>query len=280
MNLELLPYCPAAGLAVLIWIFVVAAKTTKKKSSAYASAAAAVGIGGLIPALTTPAIVSPKWRLAIAILGGLAFLLGTAAVVLAVRAYFARRSDRGPIVFGVIVALLGGIVSGVFGFIFMVKLGEFVPAAANPWIWRSNEHGFEVTVPSEKWTQQINPNVPALFACSQPNLTAMVAEVVPAPTDAEFEAAQAFGRKIRDDASAKKAIERSGTNAYGHPYWLFVGEAGGQSPYVLGVSVTRIEREAVLMIFEGHYTLATDAARAQESEALRTQADQFLGSVK
>ena len=112
-------------------------------------------------------------------------------------------------------------------------------------------------------------------------MLAMIAEVQPAATDAEFEAALVRGREVRDSEPTTRPEVRSGPNRHGHPHWLFIGEANGENgSHVLGVSVTRVGDKAVLMMFEGQFHLASQAGRAQEAQAFREEARDLLGSVK
>jgi hypothetical protein len=156
-----------------------------------------------------------------------------------------------------------------------------VPTGGEPWTWRSEQHGFEVTVPSDRWTLRPNPNVPAYFTCPRPLIMAMVAEVRPAQTDAEFEAALAVGREAKASAPGAGPEERSGPNRHGHHHWIYIADATGEKgPYVFGVSVTRVRGKAVVLAFEGQYRMTSQAGRAQEGSVFREAAREFLASVK
>jgi hypothetical protein len=153
-------------------------------------------------------------------------------------------------------------------------------ADGTPWTWRSDADGFELTIPSERWKVTPNPNVLARFDCPQPLLVASVIGVRPAGTEAEYEAAVAAGRDAKEK-EASNVAERSGPNRHGRPHWVYVGEVtGGAQPYVFGASVTRVDGNAVLLMFEGPCRQDTAAGRAEEARALRAQADLFLGSVR
>src|SRR5262249_31786015 len=121
----------------------------------------------------------------------------------------------------------------------------------------------------------------AYFTCPRPHLMAVVAEARPAGTDAEYEAALAFGKRIRNDTPTSDSVERSGTNRHHNPYWAYMGQARTErGPYYFGGSVTRVRDKAVVMMFEGQYRLSSEAGRAQEARAFRAQSELFLTSVK
>ena len=194
-------YIWLAALTVAAYYFTIAATKSEKRSSSFAAAAGACAMCGVMLGFILPAIDS-TWKLVLAIVGGSGILLGVTAVSLAVRAYISRRHDRGRIALGGVIALLGGIASILVGSNGVRNgLGLLVPVANNPWTWKSDVHGFEVTLPSDRWTKEPNPNVPAQFRCKRPSLLAMVAEVRSAATDAEFEAAIAFGKKVRGQSA-------------------------------------------------------------------------------
>jgi hypothetical protein len=245
-------------------------------------AAAACGIAAFIPALLGPLFKNPDHLPYLVVVGVLTIVLALTAIALSLWTFRARRHVRSGAIFYPVVALICGVLN-IFcgGGIVATGSGLLAPTQGKPWIWRSVPHGFEVTIPSEHWTTQPNPNVLAYFTCSHPHIMAMVAEVLPAKLDAEFEAAMAKGKTIKGNTSLTNVEEQNGMNQYGHVYWMFVGDAmSGANPYVFGVSVTRVGDNAVLMLFEGQYSLKTEIGKEQEKRALRTAASSFLGSVK
>lgn len=162
--------------------------------------------------------------------------------------------------------------------------GAQAPLAAvadgTPWKWQSDAHGFEVTIPTERWKVTSNPNVLAKFDCLQPLLVASIIGVRPAGSDAEFEAAVATGAAAKE-AGASNVIEYSKPNRHGRLHWLYVADlVGGAHPRVFGTSVTRVGNKAVLIMFEGPCRQSTEAGRLSEAQSLRTQAELFLGSVR
>lgn len=214
--------------------------------------------------------------------GVLTLLLAAAAGGLAVWCLRARRTDRdAPARLPV-----GGLVLGAFDLFCGAGLiasgsAAFVPADGTPRQWRAEEYRFEVTVPSERWEVAPNPNVLASFRCPRPLVMAIVAEARPAETNDEYEAVLAYGRKVKADTPTTGTDERTGANRHGHDHWLYMGEAtSGTTPYFFGVSITRVNGRAVLLMFEGQYRLSSGAGRAQEAQSFRAQADRFLGSVK
>jgi len=219
----------------------------------------------------------------LAISGSVSLLLAVVAILLAIRAILARRVDRGVELSYPIAGIACGAANLLCGSgILATGAGWLTPTDGQPWTWRSEKHNFEVTIPSERWSKQSNPHVIAEFRCSRPTLIAVVAQALPAATDAEYETALAFGRKVRDKSpGAIQMVEKSGRNEYGHPYWTAAGDASAKDgDYFFGVSITRVGDKAILMMFEGPYRMRSQAGHERESYALRTQAELFLGSVK
>ena len=148
------------------------------------------------------------------------------------------------------------------------------------WSWRSHWHDFEVALP-EKWILRPNPNVVASFSCFQPRAIGMVAEIGPAATDAEYQKALAFTKGMKNDARTSNPIERPGPNRHGLDCWLHVGDAETNGkPYVFGASITRVGNQAVIMMFEGQFLSSDEVRRSEVAQLLRSQAVEYLGSVK
>ena len=268
----------AAGAGVLV----VRAIRAGTRPVRLASAAAACGLAALVPALSGPAFKDPDQSSALVACGLATILLAAAAVVLGVWALRARRRDPGPGGWPAVAGLVLGAANLFCGAGLLVTgSGVLVPADGTPWTWRSAEHDFEVTIPTERWVVKSNPNVVADFSCPRPPIRAAITPLLPAGTEAEYEAALATGRRIRDDTPTTNTDERTGPNRHGHPHWLYMGDAMTDGkPYFFGVSVTRVRGRAMLLMFEGPYRLLSEAGRAQEARVLRAHADLFLGSVK
>ncbi len=101
--------------------------------------------------------------------------------------------------------------------------------------------------------------------------------------DDEHKAALAYGRnRVRKDTPTPDTVEREGVNDHGHSFWVYRGEATGPNGerYYFGVSITRVNDRAVILMFEGQYKLPPGPGRDQEAQALRSMAEVFLGSVK
>ena len=153
-------------------------------------------------------------------------------------------------------------------------------ADGTAWTWRSDTHGFSVLVPSGQWKLTPNQNVLAKFDCARPLLVASVIGTRPVRSDAEFDAAVAEGKKAKE-AGASNVVETSGPNRHGHEHCLFMYDITDKNaPRVFGTSVTRVNGQAVLLMFEAPCRKRLAAERAQEARDLRAQAELFLGSVR
>jgi hypothetical protein len=284
MNRESLDTGPCF-LALLLVVFVVwlmtRANAADQRSRKLGILAIAIGIAAFIPAVFAPAIRDPALIRLLVGFGVLSILFAVGAIVLAMAAFRARRRDSGvgkgiPII---------GMVCGVSNFlcgigIAIVGTGALLPAKVDPRNFRVEAHGFSVTLPTENWRQIPNENVLAAFTGNRPHFMAIVAEARPARTDAQFEEAIAFARKVQRDTPMSEVEERSGLNRHGRQHLLFMGWATGPNgPYFFGMSVTRVGEKAVVMMFDGQSRMASEMARTQDNQALRTQAELFLDSV-
>lgn len=282
MKPDLGPICPVFLLgAGIVWLLV-RLRNAESRPERIGIAATACGVGGFIPALWAPVFKDPGDTAFLICLGIMTLLLAVAAVATAIWALRVRRANRqGSALYPVL-----GIACGVANLLCgsgILAMGSrvLVPTGGEPWTWRSEQYEFEVTIPSDRWTLRPNPNVQAYFTCPRPLIMAIVAEVRPAGTDTEFEAALAVGREAKGSAPASGPEERSGPNRHGHPHWIYIADKTGEKgPYVFGVSVTRVRGKAVVMMFEGQYRMASEAGRGQEGLAFRQAAREFLGSVK
>lgn len=276
------PICLIVPLAAAAGVLAVRAIIGGTRPIRLGSAAAACGIGAFVSALIGPGFKDPERASALVACGLATLILAVIAVGFSVWALRARRREPGPGGWPAIAGLLlgaGNLFCGTGEVV--VGSGVLVPADGTPWTWKPAEHDFEITIPTERWAVKPNPNVVAEFSCSRPQILAIVAPVRDAGTEAEYEAALAEGRRIRDDTPTTNTVERSGSNRHGHPHWVYTGDAVGDGkPYFFGVSVTRVRGRAVMLMFEGPYRLFSAAGRAQEAKVLRAQAELFLGSVK
>lgn len=276
-----MPPCLVFPLMAVVGVLCVRAVNAETRSKKLGAAATACGVAGFIPALLGPSFRDPGQSQIIATCGVLTLLCALTAIVLSVWAFRARRdgaaASRYPIV-----GLLCGVANLLCGSGLLVSgSGVLAPTDGTPWTWQSADHGFEVTVPSERWVTESNPNVLASFNCSRPPCAALVARVWPAGTDAEYQAALAHGMKIKQDTPTSDTRELTDPNRHGHPHWAYMGDAkADKKPYFFGVSVTRVRDKAVLLMFEGGYRSLSDVNHNQEARVIRTQADLFLGSVK
>ena len=210
-------------------------------------------------------------------------LLAAVAVGLGVWVFRLRRREGGVDGRKPVAALLcGGLNLFCGGGLVVAGLGLGLQAGGTPWVWRSDRHGFELTVPTERWAVQPNPNVEAQFSVRWPPMAGLVAEARPAATDAEWEAVLAeVSRRAKAETPMAAPDERTGTNPHGRPYWLYMGEArAGDKPYFFGVSVTRAGGRAVVLMVEGEQRMASRVGREREGRALRDQAELFLTSVR
>jgi hypothetical protein len=241
---------------------------------------AACGVAAFAPAILGPGFASAEAKGAVVACGALTLALAASAIGLAACAVFARRkepSGKSPL-FGFILGTVnlacgsGVLVSG---------LGVLAPAAGTPSVWRSEEHGFEITIPTELWERHANPNVLAEFRCRRPALSASVIKADPAPTDAAYESVLAFHKAQAAKVRHSDVVERTGPNAHGLHHWLMRGKYSSDGKESLfGVSVTRVGGSAVLLMFEGPYRMMSESGRAQEASALLKQSELFLGSVR
>ncbi len=258
------------------------ARAAETRSKRLGMATVACGVAGFIPALLGPTFKEPDQIQTLVACGLITILAAVAAIVLALWAFRARRRDRGCAGYYPVAGLLCG-AANLFCGSGLVVTGSAVQALTEDtaWTWRSERHGFEVTVPSKKWSAKPNPNVLAEFTGSRPTIVAIVGGLLPAESDDEFNEALAYGRRVKSDTPTSNTDERSGPNRHGHPHWMYTGDAkSGDKSYFFGISITRVSGKAVLLMFEGPYRFSSEVGRAQEIRALHAQADRFLGSVK
>lgn len=291
MNLLALNPVPKPTFLVLVLVTVVGwllskAFTAVHRSRRLGILAVASGVAAFIPALIGPVFSYPNQKNILAACGMLCLVLAILAIGLALWAFGARRrvmkrEQAVPTAYPVIGLLFGAINLFCGTGLLVTGSGTLAPSETVQRTWRSDAHGFEVAIPSENWSEKPNPNVLASFNGNRPSLVAIVAEVRSARTDAEYDEAVAFGRKIQADTPTTDTVERLGINPKGLPHWIYMGEAkSDRGGYYFGVSITRVRDKAVVLLFEGQSRLKSEAGKAQEDQALRTQADLFLGSIR
>lgn len=273
---------PAAALGVVALILIVRSRAEPTRSGRAGGAAAGVGLAALTAALAGPMFDQAGDTTGLAVCGGAAVGLGLVAAGLAAWALRARRADGGALR-DPVVGLLAGLV-GVLGGVGELATGGgfLVPEPGAPRAWRSAPHGFELTVPSERWKEVAKPRAVAEFVADRPAVTGLVLEVVSAKTDAEFDAVMAKYQKAPREAPLTDVAERTGPNAHGRPHWAQTGDTRVKDGTGhVGVSVTRVGEKAVVLLFEATIPpRLSETARGQVTAAARAQAETFLGSVR
>lgn len=209
--------------------------------------------------------------------------LALIGVVLSIRTLVIRRG-KGDVVIGIpITGLLFGL-AGIGGGIGVYVIGGrvIIPSDENTWTWHSDEHAFDVTIPSERWKQKPSPNVLGEFRGSRPTIGGLVAEVRPGATEEEFEKAIAFGSKMQSNTPTTNTFQEKGKNAFGNEYWICMGDAKSakNEDYFFGFSITRVRDKSIIMLVEGSYNMLSEIGRNQEANAMRAQAKVFLGSAR
>ena len=222
MKPELFLWVWVTGLSALVYYFITHGRQAETRTRKLGGWGAACAAGGGIAALVAPAIVSPDWQLVLGIVGGVAAVLGFAGLVLTLWACRTWKRDGRGFLFGLFVGIGGGAFSLLVGVTAIYSAsGRLIPAPENSWTWRSETNGFEVRLPSDQWSKRPNPNVLASFTCARPQIAAMVAEVRPAATEADFNKAIAFHKNgFFRSAPLEDIDERSTTNANGYQYWI------------------------------------------------------------
>lgn len=274
--------CVVIPLAAGVGVFVLRSHHAETRSRKLGTLATACGVAGFIPALLGPTFKDPEQSAMLAAWGFLTILFALAAVVLSIWTFRVRRRDAGVEPIYPVAGLLCGVANLFCGSGLLANgSGLLIETDPTPWTWRSAAYGFEVTIPSERWKKEPNTKALAAFRGSRPTVVAIVAEVRPARAEQEYEEALAYGRKVRKGSSSAKPDERSGPNSHGREHWLWMGDVRGDSgPYLFGVSITRVGDKAVVLMFEAPYRMISEAGREQESKAIRSQAEIFLGSVR
>ncbi|HYH65737.1 MAG TPA: hypothetical protein VD866_13655, partial [Urbifossiella sp.] len=256
---------------------VLRARNHTSRTARLGTLAAACGVAAFVPALLGPAFREPSETASLAACGVVTIVLAVASLGLAAWAVGARRREPDAR-FPVLGFILGPINLFCGAGLLVTGIGVLTPAAGTPRAWRSEEHGLEVTIPTEGWVQRENVNVLAEFRCPRPVIVAAVAEVRPA-TDAHFDAAVEGGKRKWATERMSNADEQTGPNRHGRPHWRKMGDGrNGEKDYFFGVSLTHANGKVVILMFEGPYRMTSEAGRAQEAHALRTQAELFLGS--
>jgi hypothetical protein len=238
--------------------------------------------------LATPAIIaanelSHEKESAFIACAVVATVLGLTGFILSIRTLAIRR-DNAAIALGIpVFGLLFGLAGMGFGVgIYLIGGRVLIPAEEKQSVWHCEQHAFDVTIPSERWTQKTNSNVLGEFRGSRPAIAALVAEARPGATDEEFEAALAYGAKMQSTTPTTNTFQEKGKNSFGNPYWIYMGHAKSakNEDYFFGFSITRVRDKSIIMLVEGTYIMRSQIGHKQETEAIRAQATTFLGSAR
>jgi hypothetical protein len=279
MIVLLLPLTIGVGALVL------RAREAETRSKKLGVMATACGVGGFIPALLGPTFKEADRPDALASCGVFTLLFAIAAVILALRTFSLRQRDHGIGRDYPVAALLCGGANLLCGSGLLISASRLPPAALptnqTTWTWRSEKHGFELTIPSDEWKLVSNPNLVAEFRYPELRIIGAVGVGLPGKPNASHEEVLAYGRMVRDDTPTSNTVERTEANRHGHPHWVYMGDAKIENkPYFFGISVTRVGGTPVLLMLEGQYRRSTEDGRAEEARVIRAQAEVFLSSVK
>lgn len=261
--------CLLFPLMIGVGALLVKASNAETRSKKLGSIALACGVAGFIPALLGPTFKEPDQVQALTNCGVFTILFAVAALVLAIWTFRVRRRDHGVVPIYPVAALMCGAANLFCGVgIFVTGVGVLIPTDGTVRTWQSEKHGFEVTVPSERWVEKSNPNVLAQFGSSRPAMAGIIADARSAQSDTEWQAAVNFGKKVRDDTPTTNTEEQTGPNRNGHSYWSYMGDARkGNTTYFFGISITRVREKAVIMMVEGEYRLNSEAGRRKPGVA-------------
>jgi hypothetical protein len=266
---------------LMIWSGV--AETRSKKLGIRA---VAWGLLAFVPSILGFTEKRPDREGYVAACGFLAVVLGFIAILLGLWAFVIRRDDRGTGTGYRVAALLGGLANLSIGsMLFVARDRAFppaLPAEETTWAWRSEQYGFELTVPSKGWKVKPNPNLVVEFRYPELRLFAGVGVGLPGRPDASYDSVLSYATFVKNDTPTSNTVERNGPNQHGHHHWAYMGEARNEKkePYFFGISVTQLRQTTVLIMLEGQYQRLTEADRAEEARLIRAQAEQFLSSVK
>lgn len=268
-------------LACAACILALKSRTASSRPRRLGMVSLALGLAGFIPAILAPNFQELNQKPILVFCGVLTFVFAISGMVFGIWSLRVPKTEAGRRYFAILGLVFAGL--DLFSGVGAIGLGSgfFAPMNGKPWTWKSERYGFEVTVPSERWVLEPNPNVQAKFLSTRPNIMALIVPVMPAETDEQYEMAMGRGQEIKSGTPTINTDERTGTNQYGHPYWLYMGEVRNEkSNYFFGFSITRVEDKAVLLILEGPFRMQSGPGKVQEAAALRAQSELFLGSVK
>jgi hypothetical protein len=157
-------------------------------------------------------------------------------------------------------------------------------AAGTAWTWRSDAHGFEITLPNRGWSQNRNlsaknPNVIAMFTCATPRINAWVA--VEPWSDDRIAGKLGLSKMQPKTNTPEKLIKVSEPNAHGNLCWLVLkDDQGEKGPYIVGMCVSKVRDKAVVLFLEGYPQSINASQRAAQESQIRAQAQEFLLSVR
>jgi hypothetical protein len=252
------------------------------RSTRLGFAAIACGLAGAVPALFGQGVKESGNMQHLVACGVLSILFAVLAVLLAIWSFIARMNDHGAPKSYPVAALIcaaANLFCGTGLFLFGVRQEGTPPDGNTQRVWRSEKHGFEVTVPSEGWVVKPNPNVEVEFRYPRYRVTALVGVGLVGRPQATFDEAVAYGKAVQNHTATTNTEERDGPNRNNHPHWLFMGEVNSEK-YFFGMSVTRVREVSVVLMFEGQYQTQLGDSRTEEIRVIRSQAELFLSSVK
>jgi len=163
-----------------------------------------------------------------------------------------------------------------------------VAAASKPWVYQSTDHGYHLTLPSDRWRQSAGKpsGSDAFFLHATPVMQASVMLVKHQQSADDLAKAAERARTLLEGSPQRRATAkiRNGTNAAGNRYYYFTaldpGAAGEQ--VFIGNSFTWNPRTHVLVavLFEGLQKAQSEADRAAELAMFEKASDAICLSVE
>lgn len=203
------------------------------------------------------------------LIGILRALISLAGVAYFVRALVLRVRDRGVGVFGPIVAFVFCALHGLIAFsLFQMPQAESA-VTGQPWTYKSEEDGYEITLPSEYWVRARVQGAQTGFRCR--TLPVQVGLQI------EKESLSAFAKratifKANELPNLRAGVSESGKTPAGNDFFLAGGYEKQPTKEVL-IHVAYVYRHAShqTFSFESEATLTTrsDENRAAQEAAIR-----------
>jgi hypothetical protein len=158
---------------------------------------------------------------------------------------------------------------------------------AEPWIYRSPDGAFRLTLPSKTWRVIPTGDRPGVaFGSKSPRMQALVSVKPEAKSEADFlrEVARYTSVAEKNPRWREETKVHDGVNAGGLRYFFarsVEAHPGGQ-PIVVGYSVTwlRMRDSVVTVMFEGVQAMISQIGTHQEMEAIENAADTICSSVE